>query len=788
MQSLRPTKNILAIVLGASALVASFALALAATLQTSVEVPASANLTEAQVLAGPGLHVSWDEAGNDQVTGLEFEWVELLPPLESDDHSRHMVFLRNDSDIELKIVGPCDDFFDENTGRHIGFVEMFRADGQDGGSCPWHTEWFISPGQVIRGEVEAETDEGGETEVGPGSYPFTVVFGAIGQDDDGSPPPGPDPASLVTYAQRNLAGRPGVSYLGGGGDATTAPGVAEFLFSFDNGDQMTPELIDTWSIDPLGETFTATLKDGIPWRSPIGFEYIDFGEATANDAVEWFNRKNPTTNGGSNDPDAGDLAAIFGQARGVDDLTFEVDLIFPVYYCLPISQFGCQGATPHFEKVTTVETEGEAWARDHRVGTGPFVQGHCQAWDECTLHAVNDHWRQTPEISGIRYLNVPDPGTRESMIRTGVVDMADMDFSKVPDLAVDGIPFLETMPGAFVGQSLIWSGNLWEETHARTAEPLNPWAAPAYAVDYPWIGNPWGHGGEACSLSVTCGDAPYTDTDNPDGMDDMEQARLVRLALGTVIDRVEINTAELNGQGVVLYSEYMGPEYPGWDPNRSSGVFDVFGNPVAPSGTAQSVPWQLADDDLISAGVFLDEAGYPLVEGVRSGFHPIVLQVYAAEAGEVNFPIAERIADSWRSLGVPVTVTAVNYGGVVSPRFRMREEFNPTLKNGDVHSNIFPLDSPLPAADTSITRPGWGVGFESPAGAQWYYEILGESDPVDRELKHLNWVDYSIFWQQYSGVYQVPKGLVVGPRINSWIGRQQHYTNVSSNPEFIELN
>ncbi|GIR91260.1 MAG: hypothetical protein CM15mP91_0300 [Chloroflexota bacterium] len=43
------------------------------------------------------------------------------------------------------------------------------------------------------------------------------------------------------------------------------------------------------------------------------------------------------------------------------------------------------------------------------------------------------------------------------------------------------------MPGSYVNQSIIWSGNLWEEVHARTGEALNPWDAPSYAKDYPGL-------------------------------------------------------------------------------------------------------------------------------------------------------------------------------------------------------------------------------------------------------------------------------------------------------------
>jgi hypothetical protein len=94
----------------------------------------------------------------------------------------------------------------------------------------------------------------------------------------------------------------------------------------------------------------------------------------------------------------------------------------------------------------------------------------------------------------------------------------------------------------------------------------------------------------------------------------------------------------------------------------------------------------------------------------------------------------------------------------------------------------------MPTVDTSSSRPGWGVGFESQAGAKWLFEILGEKDASVRSEKHLTWVDYSMYWLQYAGVFQVPKGIVVNDRIKSWTGYQQHYSNVSSNPEFIILN
>ena len=201
-----------------------------------------------------------------------------------------------------------------------------------------------------------------------------------------------------------------------------------------------------------------------------------------------------------------------------------------------------------------------------------------------------------------------------------------------------------------------------------------------------------------------------------------------------------------------------------------------------------SVPWKLDDGDLVEADRLLELAGYPLVDGDRQGFGELVLQAYAAEAGPVGLEVADTIMSDWARLGIPISGLVEDYGGVISPRMRQRIQFLPVLKNGDVHSNVYPIDWPLPTVDTSSSRPGWGVGFESQAGAKWLFEILGEKDASVRSEKHLNWVDWSMFWIQYTGVFQVPKGIVVNDRIKSWNGYQQHYSNVSGNPEFIVLN
>ena len=79
-------------------------------------------------------------------------------------------------------------------------------------------------------------------------------------------------------------------------------------------------------------------------------------------------------------------------------------------------------------------------------------------------------------------------------------------------------------------------------------EPLDVEGSGVYANDLPWIGNPF---------------SP-DDDNNPAGMDDMEQARLVRWALAMAVDRESVNDQLLNGLGGPVYVEFIDPKSEHW--------------------------------------------------------------------------------------------------------------------------------------------------------------------------------------------------------------------------------
>ena len=576
-------------------------------------------------------------------------------------------------------------------------------------------------------------------------------------------------------------------------------GVEEPLFIYKNGTPMEPYTAESWDVSADGKYLNISINKGIPIASPKGLENIDFGEFDASDVCWYFNNANPSINAESTDPNGGDYAAIFGNCEVVDSHTLKWELVSPLYFCFPISDFGCLSARMGPQMQKSYDKMGFEWSKANHVGTGPYVQGACIAGDRCTIHkGPGAHWSGNDgNIDSLTQVQVPEVGTRIAMLENGSLDFAGMDFKMVPSLIAKGLDFVETMPGSYVNQSIIWAGNLWEEVHARTGEALNPWDAPSYAKDYPWIGDPW--------QDLYPDKVVYTDTNNPAGMTDMEQARLVRLALSMAIDRNAINKNLLNDLGLPIYSEYMGPEYPGWDATRTTGCWDVgdigTGTGVTkPPSThtcagseaimgADGIPWELPNGggDMKLAGELLDLAGYPAdSSGSRAGFGgDLVLQSYVAETGEVSLEVADTVMSSWKQLGLEISGLEEDYGGVISPRMRRREQLLPVLKNGDVHSNSYPLDWPLPTVDSSSSRPGWGPGFESPAQAYWLFQILPEKDPVKRGDMHLSGVDYSMFWQQYGGIYMIPKGVVAQAGI-TWDGWISHYANTSA-PQFIEV-
>ena len=576
------------------------------------------------------------------------------------------------------------------------------------------------------------------------------------------------------------------------GDPATGPyrtsirgefGIGDYLFMERDGDPMTPMLASSWEISPDGSAVGIKIREGIPFNTPPVTPNMDYGELTAEDVVWMLNRHNLALNPRSSAGDANQFAAFFGEAKTTGEHSLEIPLAKPVFFGLPLTEMGIHRAVPAVESKRAFDLLGPDRIQDISVGTGPFVQRQWTPGERGVVEAVPDNWLKTAKIKTFKVEQAPVSDARIAMLASGAADAAEIELSDIPDASAKGMAFIPTMqPNDTVTVSVVFVGNLWEEFHGRTGEPLEPWNSPVYEQDYAWIGNPWGDKSQ------------YTDTNNPPGMSDMEQARLVRWALSMAIDRDHVVEEVQAGLGAPLYTEYIGPLYPGWNPERKvvksevDSIMEKHGCADCPTHDVRSPvagrewPWRIPLDRVTSEDL-LDMAGYP--RGADGTRFEIKLVKNPCETGEVCLDQANAVADAWEDIGVGVTLLRERMFPIVSGRMTMREQFWPLVINCIVESANTPLDWPFPPHDTSLTRPGWGCGFESEFLAKMQLKITSERDKGLREDWHLDVVDWMYYWQLFNGIAQQPKGIVVNPeRIESWSARSSMLP-VWHRPEFI---
>ena len=616
----------------------------------------------------------------------------------------------------------------------------------------------------------------------PTSEPFASESAAYGESD--APPAARDSFDIIMA----------VAEVGPViGDPATGPyrtsirgefGIADYLFMNQDGDPMAPMLARAWEIAPDGSKVSITLREGVPFNAPPITPNADYGVLSADDVAWTLNRHNLNVNPRSTAIDATQFAAFFGEAKTAGDFALEIPLTAPVFFGLPLTEMGIQRTLPAIESRRAFEALGAERIQGISVGTGPFVQGEWTPGERGVVEAVPGNWLKSAEIERFTVIQARESAARIALAATGAADMAEIPSSEMPDLASKGLKFLPTMGQSdTVTLSVVFAGNLWEEVHAKTGEALEAWNSPAYARDYAWIGDPWG------------GESPYEDVDNPPGMSDMEQARLVRWALSLALNRGRIVAEIQSGLGAPLYSEYMGPLYPGWDPERTitkSAVDAILRNhgcegcpTYAVASPTDGREWRwLVPHDPADAERLLDVAGYPRGEdGVR---FEIKIVKDICESGDACADHASAVADAWDAVGVRTTISRESMFPIVAARMAAREQFHPLMINCIVETANTPLDWPFPPHDTSLTRPSWGCGFESEFLAKMQLKTTSERDRDKREAWHLAVADWMQYWHLFGGVSQTPKGVAANPsRVSAWNARSSMMP-VWHRPEFIK--
>ncbi len=599
--------------------------------------------------------------------------------------------------------------------------------------------------------------------------------------------PAPEPSMMASDISITMAIREVAEQFGdfevqtyGGSPGEIQMGFFDQLLVHDGVDPLSPFAAEEWSINEAGNELTLKIRKGMKVNTPEAFMGQDFGELTAHDVAWNMNRQNAVVNPSLGAAIGAQLGGTFGPAVAVDDYTVKAPLVTDIFWGIPISEFDINDTTVRLDSKVAYETVGAEAIKLVPVGTGPFTMGDWVPNSHGEVHAVPDHWIEPPHIGMFRVVQAPEITTRMAMMQTGEADIGSIDFARLRELEGVGLKFITTMSDKdTMTLSAIWPGNLWTDINAKTQEGIEPWLSPVYAEDYAWIGCPWGD------------DCPYMDDNNPPGMSDMEQARLVRWGLSHAIDRQGIVDVLQAGLGTPIYLELMGPKFPGWRPERTvtadmvKAAHEKYDSDILGAGTdfveyqeyANAAepnyewPWEIPTNK-DEAERLLDLAGFPRGAAGGDVRFEIKMNKYACETGDVCLEQADAVAADWEAIGVRVELLTEEYGGVVVPRMRDRTQPWPVVKNCSVETANYPFDWPPPPSDSTFSRPAWGCAFESKFLDYMYININGERDKQAREDLHLDMVDYYYYWQLYSGLVQPPRGVAANPKtVESWNSR-----------------
>ena len=503
--------------------------------------------------------------------------------------------------------------------------------------------------------------------------------------------------------------------------SSNAMSISETLFKTTKQADVSPYLAESWSLDGDAKSVTVKLRQGVQFHK-------GFGAMTADDVVWSYNDSNPSTSVkfGSGIPSITDSGGSWTALLGTNPLEkidpYTVKITFTNFDPLwPIWHFGSDGLQAGVLSKKAFDQKGADWNTDNVVATGPFEVTTFVRQDRVVAEAVTQHWRKVPQPKKITQILVPDETVRQAMMLAGEADIATMDLGKIPAMQRNGMTAVSN--GNANIYSIWFTGNLWETTHPTTGVKLD---LTTYAADQPWIGNPH----------------TPNDANNPQGMDDMEQARLVRWALAMAVDRDLINQRVVSGLGWVAYNPYFD-----WNLKEWNGKWKV---PYDPK----------------KAGEFLDKAGYPKkADGIR-----FTIPLFGFEYPRGVPPaIVDAVAGMWTEVGVKVDVFHYDYS-IYRPSLVGKTSVIPYIDwdATGTYSN-HPWDWPRGNQLSALSRGGKSHSLELPQATQALIEAGKEPDREKRIAINNKFADF--LYDSQVGVATIAAGrfLVYNPnKIASW--------------------
>ena len=561
--------------------------------------------------------------------------------------------------------------------------------------------------------------------------------------------PTPAPASASLPSPKNKVGELSFALVSvGKGVGVNSAGSSNYRFGITESPFMTlypgqvaGMLVESWSRSSDGNTLTIKTRKGVKFHQ-------NYGEMTAADFAWNMNDVNANVTKGSISFNAGDYAALFKEAKAIDGVTVEVPInSWDVTWAA--NQLNNQGQTMEVFSKAAYDKNGRDWAIKNIIGTGPAELVEYRDNQRVIAKAVQSHWRKTPEWTQMTYLEIPEAAIRKAAVVTGEVDMGELTAPDQSDLAAKGFSLIPA--NAAKAQVVIFGGNYWEDFSARDGSPLEPWKLGGFKTDLPWVGNPWGT------------KVPYTDTNNPAGIDDMEQARLVRWAMAMAYDRDTIVKQVFAGQAVAGYISMFETVLPEWNDK-----------------------WKVPYDPK-KAEEYLDKAGYPKgKDGYRADVNGVKFEISFRTFPGFPPEMLQAIAGYWDKIGIKTEAQMMDYA-IFRPTVVDRSNSLVYIQ-GCRHHNTLPWDWPRAPQNTSLTRGGFGCGIEMPWIADGFKAANNEADAQKRIEINNKMADNMYNWMPQAGIVTVPQFVTANPKsIAKWEMRDGFESQLIHGIELIQL-
>jgi len=538
------------------------------------------------------------------------------------------------------------------------------------------------------------------------------------------PEPKSDSGSLIMAIDAVGAGG-GLQSAGASTEGAMHFSVTETFFMVTDESPESGVIVSDWTLAPDLSSVTLNIRPGIMFHG-------GYGELTADDVVWNMNDANAGTNKLSIHGQAGDMNALFGENlwEVIDSHTVKATFaqFNPTW---TTRELNLGGESVAMVSKKAFDDNGPDWALEpvNMIGTGPFEIVEWAPDDRVVTKAVANHWRQTPAVGEITWLEVPETDTKMAMLRTGEADMGQIPLGRVGELRAQGF---EVIPagGRADEIGIMFAGNLWETNHTHSGEPLDRQPL-NQARKLPWLGH-------------------------PDDADDMAQATKVRQALALALDRELINEQLNGGLGWPTYITMFSPTAPQWQ--------DKWNIPYDPKG----------------AEALLDEAG--LVRGSNGIRFEILL--YGQPKPPFYAEMAQAIGGMWDEIGVQTVVQTHSYN-LIRPSLVQRTQASPFLKTCGESTSSAPWDWPRGIKMSSASRGGFSCAQEAPEIATWLKAAQNEPDAQKRIDINTEMAQWMFDWAFAPGVVAVPTTITINPKsIESWNMPRAFQASFRA-PEFI---